>query len=175
MGIVSRLSYEELEKRLEIQETLVECTQTLLSKENDFGVSVSNVLSIIAGFYSAETVSIYEFNKDRSSAKSTYRWSIKEDEDNEFGIYELDNLTIAECFDSLEEKSEIYIDIDENADGNSIISDYFKDYHIENLMAVPLFQDGQVYGFICVENLKRNKDSALLLQSVASAHRLRKP
>ena len=29
---------------LEIQETLVECTQTLLSKENDFGVSVSNVL-----------------------------------------------------------------------------------------------------------------------------------
>lgn len=168
MGIVSRLSYEELEKRLEIQETLVECTQTLLSKENDFGVSVSNVLSIIAGFYSAETVSIYEFNKDRSSAKSTYRWSIKEDEDNEFGIYELDNLTIAECFDSLEEKSEIYIDIDENTDGNSIISDYFKDYHIENLMAVPLFQDGQVYGFICVENLKRNKDSVLLLQSVAA-------
>ncbi|MBQ5999587.1 MAG: diguanylate cyclase [Treponema sp.] len=167
MDIMPRLSYEELENRLETQETLVECIQALQSKSNDLGVSVYNVLSIVAGFYEADRVRIYEFIDKGEKLRCTYKFSVTESiiDPNED---DSDTIIKEDWLNTLEEKGEIFVEVKTSDLPKEIKNKIFKNQeHLDNFMSVPLIIEGKLCGFISVGNLMRNKNSPLLLQSVA--------
>ena len=168
MDLMTKLSYKDLEKRLEIQETLVECIQTLYSEETDYGVSISNVLSLIADFYSADYVSIFEFNNKSREARCTYEWYSPEIEKPETGnetlyLDELDYL-----LKDLEDIGELFIEESKISNSENYLLELFEKWNLKNVLAVPLFLSGEICGFILVNNVERNEDSVLFLQSVAA-------
>lgn len=168
MELMSKLSYKELEKRLEIQETLMECIQTLYSEETDFGVSISNVLSLIADFFGSYYVTVYEFDNKSREAHCTYEWFspdfVKPETGNE--ILYLDDL--AYVMKRLEENGEIFLEYNKLPKTAKYLNALFEKWHLKNIMAVPLFMEGTTCGFIIVNNLERNKDAVLFLQSVSA-------
>lgn len=168
MELMEKLSYSELEKHLEIQETLVECIQTLYSDETDFGVSISNVLSLIADFYGADYVSVFEFHSKDREARCTYEWHSPEVEKTDTGneILYLDEL--AYMVKRLEENGEVFIEYNKIPSGSKYLLELFDKWKLKNVLAVPLYLDGKTCGFILVDNLEKNIDSVLFLQSVAA-------
>ena len=167
METMPKLSYEELESRLETQETLVECIQSLQSKSNDLGVSISNVLSIVAGFYDADRVVVYEFVGDGKTIRCTYKY-VNFEKTESAEIFDLNDKINQEWIKVLQEEGELYFDVESTKLSSSEKDDYLagqKD--LMNFMSVPFLQDGEFIGFLTVGNVKRNKKSFLLLQSVA--------
>lgn len=167
METMPKLSYEELESRLETQETLVECIQSLQSKSNDLGVSISNVLSIVAGFYDADRVVVYELVEGGKCLRCTYRY-VNFDQTESSDLFEINDKINQDWVKILEEKGELYVDLESKKFSSSDRDEYLAGQaDLKNFMSVPLRQDGDFIGFITVGNAKRNKKSFLLLQSVS--------
>ena len=169
MENLPKLSYDEIEQKLEVQEALVECIQTLFSKDDDFGVSINNLLSIIADYYCAERAFIFQFEEDDIHMRNAYEWVSEDSEatpDN-FKEYTIDSLR--EWFSLMEEQGELFIDVDTlSLEEGSVAWNFVSAQKIRKLIVVPLTSEGKTYGFIGVKNFLREDVSSLLLQSVAT-------
>ena len=150
--------------RLTVEETLVDCIQTL-SGEPDVTVAVNRFLELIGRFYAADRAYIFEYGED--AIYNTFEWCAP-------GIsQEIENLQnipleyIAEWNNKFERNGEFYI----TSLGRDLAVDS-PDYRIleaqgiESLSAAPLTKKGKIIGFIGVDNPTENGDDLSLLRSV---------
>ena len=131
--------------------------------------TLSSILQDIGGYYDADRAYIFEMGSSRRVFNNTFEWcreGISAEIDN------LQNIPIdgMECwFEAFEEKGEFYI--------SSLSDDYHpgtKTYEIlepqgiESLMAAPIMVNGEVVGFLGVDNPRKNTDALILLSVAAS-------
>lgn len=160
--------FEQLQKKLLAEKTLVECIHTL-SENEDIHRAIQRLLSIIGKYYGADRAYIFEVNYKKSILINTYEWC-------EAGVKpELNNLqrlplTAADrWFEQFEKNGEININsLLTNVDKDSLEFEILNAQGIESLMAVPLWSENKIEGFLGVDNSKNNTDTIMLLRSAAS-------
>ncbi len=131
--------------------------------------TLSSILQDIGEYYDADRAYIFEMGSSRRVFNNTFEWC------REGVSAEIDNLQNIpvdgmECwFEAFEERGEFYI--------SSLSDDYHpgtKTYEIlepqgiESLMAAPITVNGEVVGFLGVDNPRENTDALLLLSVAAS-------
>ena len=131
--------------------------------------TLNSILQNIGEYYDADRAYIFEMGKDRGVFNNSFEWcrqGVSPEIDN------LQNISIEgmECwFEAFEEQGEFYI--------SSLSEDYHpgtKTYKIlepqgiESLMAAPIQVNGEVVGFLGVDNPRENTDALLLLSVAAS-------
>lgn len=157
-----------LEKQLLIQDTLLKCVRTL-HEEADVEVAIDRLLAIIADYHDAERAYIFEFTSDGLFLDNTYEWC-KEGIEPQINILQHVEISVIDRWlVQFEQKGEFYINsLDGELSKDSEEYKILEQQGIQSLMAAPLYLNGKLAGFLGVDNPDKNKDTLLLMQSVAA-------
>lgn len=160
-------SYEEIEKKLAVEQTLLECIRDLYTKS---GINAYNkFLETLGKYYAADRAYIFEFDDDTEIIHNTYEWC---EQDIEPAIGLLANVAkviITPWIELFETKGSFYFNsLDRDVDRNSEAYKLLKIQNIDSLMAVPLKYNDKILGFVGVDNVKSNSTSFYMLESIAA-------
>ncbi len=158
----------KLERGLKIERTMMNCVRTLYEVE-DMGLAINKLLSIIADYHAADRSYIFEFRDDRIEMDNTYEWC-SEGVESQIGILQdIEISVIDRWMERFKESGEFYINsLNQEVDKNSVEYQLLEIQGISSLMAAPLTFNGEIVGFLGVDNPKENTDTLMLLQSVAA-------
>ena len=160
-------SYEEIEKKLAVEQTLLECIRDLYTKS---GINAYNkFLETLGKYYAADRAYIFEFDDDTEIIHNTYEWC---EQDIEPAIGLLANVAkviITPWIELFETKGSFYFNsLDRDVDRNSEAYKLLKIQNIDSLMAVPLKYNDKILGFVGIDNVKSNSTSFYMLESIAA-------
>lgn len=153
-----------LKRQLSIEETLVRCIHTL-SSTLDMNEAIQQLLTIIGEFYQADRAYIFELNQSPVSFSNTYEWC-------KAGvvpqIHNLQNLPleyVEEWVKSFEENGQ-YCWSEAINKPQSEADRIMMAQGVERMMITPLYDGGELTGFIGVDDPSRGIEHIGLLQSV---------
>lgn len=155
-----------LDSKINLDKTLFDCIRTL-TETSDLKQAIEKMLEIVCKYYNGDRGYIFECSKDDKLLNNTYEWC------REGVTAEIDNLqnipknTAKHWFENFEEIGNFYIsNLYENLDENSPDYKILEAQGIKSLMAAPLREDGQIKGFIGVDDPQSKVDDFSLLSSV---------
>ncbi len=159
--------YNKLEAELTMEKTLIACAQTLTQA---YGINnaINNLLEIICEYYSAERAYIFELDWQSDSINNTYEHCV---DGISAEITNLQNIPVAnvtDWFEAFMEKGEFFIStLDEHYNKDDQTYKILQRQGINSLLAAPLLMDGEILGFIGVDNPKCSHEDLDLLRSIA--------
>ena len=153
---------------LSVEKKLLDCIENLIMHD-DFTAAVNSVLTTILEYYDADRTYIFEFQWKENLTRNTYE--ICRD-----GISpQIENLqtvpvdVVARWVDSFEDQEQntiIFIgDVDALKDDptHRLEYDYLHPQGIKSLIAVPIFINGKLHGFLGIDNPRSHMDALTLL------------
>ena len=131
--------------------------------------TLKHILQDIGDYYDADRSYIFEMNGERTTLSNTYEWCRE-------GIHaEIDNLQNIsvdglDCwFDAFHEKGEFFItSLSEDYVPDSKTYQILEPQGIESLMAASIVAEGEIVGFLGIDNPRRHTEDLLLLSVAAS-------
>ncbi len=158
--------FDRVSNRLTMEETLVDCIQTL-SSEADVNAAVNRFLETICHFYAADRAYIFEYEENHIN--NTFEWCAP-------GIlYQIEVLQdipmeyIRDWNHKFKLDGEFFItSLDKDLAVNSPDYRILKAQGIESLAAAPLKKNGRIIGFLGVDNPTESTGDLSLLRSVCS-------
>ncbi|MBS6758758.1 sensor domain-containing phosphodiesterase [Hungatella hathewayi] len=158
--------FDRVSNRLTVEETLVDCIQTL-SSEADVNAAVNRFLEIIGRFYAADRAYIFEYRKNQ--IKNTFEWCAPNIKPQLDLLQEIPIEYIRDWNHKFELDGEFFItSLDRDLETDSPDYRILKDQGIESLAAAPLKKNGQIIGFLGVDNPIESTGDLSLLRSVCS-------
>ena len=158
--------FDRVSNRLTVEETLVDCIQTL-SSEADVNAAVTRFLEIIGRFYAADRAYIFEYRKNQ--IKNTFEWCAPNIKPQLDLLQEIPIEYIRDWNHKFELDGEFFItSLDRDLEVDSPDYRILKDQGIESLAAAPLKKNGQIIGFLGVDNPMESTGDLSLLRSVCS-------
>lgn len=163
-----KIELDHVSNRLTIEETLVECIQTL-SGEGDVSTAMNRFLEMIGNFYAAERAYIFEFDFERQVIDNTFEWCA-------FGVtQELDVLQgipleyVRDWIDKFHRQGEFFItSLSRELTMGTPEFRILNAQRIESLAAAPLWKNDRIIGFLGVDNPTVNTNDLFLLRNVTS-------
>lgn len=158
--------FDRVSNRLTMEETLVDCIQTL-SSEADVNAAVDRFLEIIGHFYAADRAYIFEYEKNH--IKNTFEWCAPDILHQMKVLQEIPIEYVMEWNRKFELDGEFFItSLDKDLPTDSPEYRILKDQAIESLAVAPLRKNGRIIGFLGVDNPTESTDDLTLLRSVCS-------
>lgn len=159
--------FGHLERKLSIEETLVDCIHTL-SENKDMDTAIKKLLKIIGEFFRADRAYIFEIDYDNQTFTNTYEWCKEGVTPQIQGLKALPLSLLERWFEIFYKKEEFYISsLDESVEPDSSEYQILAEQGIESLMAEPFWNGEQIRGFIGVDNPSCGIEQIKLLRSVA--------
>lgn len=156
---------KKLKQELEVQKVLIDCALTLNRESKEGDESIYAFLNIIRDYYDADRTYIYEINEEKDVFKNTYEVSRKNIKPQSAGQMELP-LSAVERWMEAFRNGQIYsisspaeIKVQESEEYRMLAS-----RKIESLLAAPLVWEGEVLGYLGVDNAKVNAGAEVLLR-----------
>ncbi len=157
---------DEVERKLAISDTLIECIRTLSDYE-DADVAMNGLLKVVREFFDANRAYIYEIDYVKNVINNSYE-DIKEGVVPD--IDKMQRISLEQLAFLLEEfdKSGLYVirDIRTELDENSEIYQSLYKQEIFSLVAIPLKRDDVIIGFLGIDNPSKNTDDFSLISSM---------
>lgn len=154
----------KMKERLEIATILNRCIAELLSGEEE-DQAITNLLGIISEYFHSDRSYIFEINEEKHIFTNTHEYAVNgvtEEKDNLQGI-PLEMLDI--WMDSFR-KNEVFYIPDLKLEKGKPYYEVLAMQDITRLLAVPLKRDGEIIGFVGVDNPKFHYDDHTLLSSL---------
>ena len=153
---------------LSVEKKLLDCIENLVMND-DFTAAVNSVLTTILEYYDADRTYIFEFQWRANLTRNTYEICRE-------GITpQIENLqtvpieVVARWIDSFEDQEQntiIFIgDVDALKDdpARRLEYDCLHPQGVKSLIAVPIFINGKLHGFLGIDNPRSHKDALTLL------------
>lgn len=154
----------EVEARLEIATTLNRCVGEL-SSDTDIQIAIHNLLHAINDYFQADRTYIFEADYDRQVVVNTHEYTQQ-------GVSaEIDNLQAVpmkavDIWMQHFQKDEVYYMPDLEQERGHETYQILREQDIKSLLAVPLWREGKMIGFLGVDNPKEHYDDPTLLSSI---------
>lgn len=157
-------SNEETKQRLEIATTLNLCVKEL-SAGTDISQAIDRLLEIIGQYFSADRTYIFEFDYNRGTQDNTYEY-VRHQVSQQKEL--LQNVPLEVTSHWMEEfrQSKPYFISDMEQEKGTPAYDLLVGQNIERLLAVPLMREGNVIGFMGVDNPREHYSDPTLLSSI---------
>ena len=158
----------QLSNRLSVETTLVKCLNTLVTTDN-LNDGIQSFLEIVGTYYGANRSYVFDIDWENQVIHNTFEWC-KEGVSAE--IENLQNIPI-EVVDGWIKKfktmGEFYItSLSEDTDPNSDEYRILAEQGIESLIATPLIKNGNIVGFLGVDDPRQKTDDITLLRSASN-------
>lgn len=157
-------SQEETTIQLERSNTLIQCV-TELSSDKDVDKSIENLLEIINDYFQSDRAHIFELDSVKKVFHTQYEYAREGFNLLKYNMPEIPLDCISKAMEAFEKCQAYYISNIDTEKG-SMTYDILKDREIERMLAVPLWENGYMAGFVSVDNPKRYYDDASLLSSI---------
>ena len=133
------------------------------------GQTIQRILAKLGGYYDADRAYMFELNAERTHASNTFEWC-RDGVSAEIGnLQDIPLDGMEHWFEEFEEEGEFFISsLSEDYGPDSKTYQILEPQGIESLMAAPIVANGEVVGFLGVDNPRRNTGDLLLLTVVAS-------
>ena len=159
---------DEKQRRNSQEQAVKQFLRDHLDKSKD-EQTLNSILHDLGGYYDADRAYIFERGGNRKVYNNTFEWCR---EGVAAEIENLQNIAVdgMECwFDAFEAQGEFYISsLSEDYHPGTKTYEILEPQGIESLMAAPITVNGEVVGFLGVDNPRRNTDALLLLSVAAS-------
>lgn len=163
-----RLVSKEVEKRLQIEETLIACIRTLYEND-DVSTAIQALLEIVAKYHDADRSYIFEFRPEGDFLDNTYEWCASGITPQIDFLQEVDIAVIDRWMERFHSEGEFFItSLEGEVDESSAEYQILQQQDIDSLMAAPLKMGEEIVGFLGVDNPRNNTDTLLLMRSVAA-------
>lgn len=162
---VARKREQETERKLEISDTLINCI-TILAQENNIDKALDSLLKVLNDYFDGDRAYLFEFDYENQVTNNSYEYAA---EGVTKEIDKLQNIPL-EVIDSwirkFEETGTFYISsLDKDVDKDSDTYRILDMQQIQSLIAVPLWENEAIIGFLGIDNPKINYDDLSLLSS----------
>lgn len=158
---------QDLTAQLSMESVLLQCLQTL-SKTRDLDYAMSSFLEMVSRFYCADRGYIIEFDFEKNILNNTFEWCA-EGVTPEIDL--LQNIPLDVVDDWVEKfrtDGEFFISsIHADLDPESMDYKLLQVQNVSTLMAAPLYFDGEICGFIGVDNPRENLKNMTLLRAAS--------
>ena len=157
----------DLTEHLNMETVLLQCIQTL-SGNRSLHFAVSAFLEMVSRFYCADRAYIFEFDLEKQTLSNTFEWCA---EGVSRQIEYLQNIPLAvvtDWVDKFRRDGEFFTtSIQDDLDPESTDYKLLAQQQIDSLMAAPLYLNGQITGFLGVDNPEANLDNITLLRATS--------
>lgn len=158
---------QQTRHKLAVEETLIQCIETLI-KYKDTSNAIEQLLSIVGQFYQAQRAYLFEFDYSMAVLNNTYEWCQEEI------LPQIDNLqdvpidAVTDWIKQFQKAGAFFItSLGKDLDPASLDYQILAPQNVESLMAAPLCdQNGNIVGFIGVDNPSANTEDISLLRSI---------
>ena len=155
---------EEIAEKLQIASTLNRCIGEL-SADRDIDQAINNLLNVIDEYFQADRTYIFELDADRKFLTNTYEYvkdRVTVQKDN---LQKVPVEVIAVWMESFRE-SKVYYMSDLEQEKGTPAYEMLMEQEVNRLLAVPLMKEGEIIGFMGVDNPRSHYDDATLLASI---------
>ena len=159
-------SRENVEKEALVSNTLIECIR-VLNSHPDMDEALNKLLEIIANYFEGDRAYIFENDYDRQTTSNVYEYT-KDGVSPEIDKLQDVSLSAIEYWmERFKAFGTFYIsNVEKEVDRGTNTYELLKMQNIESLIAVPLVEDKEIFGFIGVDNPRQNYKDLSLLSSV---------
>ncbi|MCR2033641.1 sensor domain-containing phosphodiesterase [Anaerofustis stercorihominis] len=171
LEIATDITQKESEKRkleyeLYKEETIVKCIQTL-SSDGNTKEAINKLLEIVCGFYEGNRAYIFEIDYENKVFSNSYEYCTKDVTKEIDNLQKLPISLIDDWITQFNNEGEFYISaLDKKYDKSSPAYKILSDQGIESLIAAPLIKDGQITGFLGVDDPKKNINDLTLIKTL---------
>lgn len=158
---------QQLQRQLQIEETLVACVQTL-TRTSDSEQAIGQLLAIIGSFFSADRAYIFEIEPRIGVASNTYEWCEAGITPQKHKLQQISLQHMERWLEQFRRYGEFYISCLDAVDHDTAEYQILHEQGIVSLLAAPLMRAGEVIGFLGVDNPSANTDAMTLLRSVGA-------
>lgn len=150
-----------------LESILIESIHTLVY-EKDINTALDCFLETICKYYRAERGYVFEIDLKKQTADNTFEWCAEGIEAEIDRLQGISVDVVANWMKKFREKGEFYIAaLEEDVPCDRADFGILKAQGIESLMAAPLMRDGEIVGFLGVDNPAEHIGDMTLLRSVA--------
>lgn len=153
-------SKKETEEQLHISNTLIRCV-TALSSDQDIDTAIQKLLQVIMEYFQADRAYIFSYDAARDIFINTYEYAREGIPAQKDTMPVIPASILVRGMEEFE-KSQIYYISDIEQEKGYANYDILKNRGIQRLLAVPLNRDGQMIGFVSVDNPGDSYDASLL-------------
>lgn len=156
-----------LSGKLSMEDVLFRCLHTLTT-EKDMHTAVNLFLEAVGGYYQANRSYIFEFDLERQLLDNTFEWCAEGVSAEIDKLQRLPLEVVSGWIRKFEAHGEFSISsLDKDVDPESEEYRLLEMQGIQSLMAAPLLRDGNIVGFIGVDDPRQKQGDLTLLRSVA--------
>ncbi len=160
---------QELERNAEqsLREATARRCLDILYSEPDVSKAIRELLGTIGEYYGCVRSYIYELSEDRSVVSNTFEWCDSSVRPELEDLQNIDARNMKHWFDSFAENGRFVLHNLEELPPESEVRRQLGVRFVDNLMAVPLMNKGEVCGLMGVNNVTKHMDDTFLLRTVA--------
>ena len=152
--------------KLSVLETLLECI-TILSRHEDLEKGMNHLLQIIREYFDSDRAYVFENNYTKGVINNTYE-SVKEGVTAQIDF--LQNVPLSAVEKWLEEFKKngmlVISSLEADVDKNSNTYEILAMQGINSLIAIPLYDQNKIFGFLGIDNPRKNFEDISLMDSV---------
>ncbi len=158
----------ELQEKLEEERLLFSCVDTLHSGKNPH-LSINRLLEIIATYHDAERSYIFDMSESGETLRNTFEWCAPGAKPQIELLQNVPRENLSGWYEKFNEIGEFYISsVEDDLGPESPDYEILASQDIESLVTAPIRDsNGELTGFIGVDNPKQNITKTELLRSVA--------
>lgn len=156
---------QDLAEQLSMESVLLQCLQTL-SKTKNLEQAVSSFLEMVSRFYCADRGYIIEFDYERQILNNTFEWCA-DGVSQEIDLLQNVPLDVVDHWvEKFRANGEFFISsVDADLTPDAMDYQLLEMQNVQSLMAAPLYSDGEICGFIGVDNPRANLRNMTLLRA----------
>lgn len=157
-------SREEIAEKLQMESMLNRCVKELSSGRNE-DQAINNLMEIINDYFDADRTYIFEIDFEENEMFNTYEYvkgMVTEQIDNLQGV----PLGVISVWMENFREAKAYFIPDLELEKETPHYEILKMQDITSLLVVPLINEGEVTGFVGVDNPKKNYEDVTLLSSI---------
>ncbi len=157
----------QLTSKLTTEETLIRCVQTL-SEEVSTDEALNKLLAIVGDYYASDRSYIFEFDLATRTMNNTYEWCRDISTSAIAMLKNIDLELIKPWTDCFSQFGEFFINsLERDVEKGSETYETLESQGIDSLIAAPIIDQGEIVGFIGVDNPTKSVDNPSLLRSVS--------
>ncbi len=163
--IASRNRENKVKKQLSISDTLINCI-TLLAAEHDINKAIDSLLKILNDYFEGDRAYLFEVDYGKLTTSNSYEYAAPGVTKQIDILQDIPLEVIDTWIKKFEETGTFYISsLDKDVDKDSDTYKILEMQGITSLIAVPLWEDNLIIGFLGIDNPKINYDDLSLLSS----------